>query len=79
GVPAVVGSLWRVDDRAAAAFFVEFHRRLRDGLSPAEALRQSQLAITSGSNKIPSLWAGFQLIGAGTETFVNARRFRWPV
>jgi CHAT domain-containing protein len=44
GAAAVVGTLWRVDDEAAAfltARFYDFH--LADGLPPASALRQAQL------------------------------------
>jgi len=68
GVPTVVGSLWRVDDRATAALLIEFHQRL-PRLGSAEALRQAQLAASSSSDSevsAPASWAGFQVIGAGS-------------
>src|SRR5262249_47940246 len=40
GAPRVVGSLWKVDDRAPAELMKQFYRRmLTSGMRPAEALR----------------------------------------
>lgn len=69
GIPTVLGSLWNANDQPTSTFFVEFHRRLRDGLDAAGALRAAQLALISNSDpelSEPASWAGFQLIGAGT-------------
>jgi CHAT domain-containing protein len=67
GVPAVVGSLWRIDDSAAAVLFREFHHRLQEGMGTAEALRQAQLMMLRNSDRrlrAPASWAGIELIGA---------------
>ncbi|HEV7505609.1 MAG TPA: CHAT domain-containing protein [Thermoanaerobaculia bacterium] len=67
GVPGVVGSLWRADDRATEALLVAFHRHLGSGLSAAEALRRAQIEMLSSvheSFSAPAAWAGFQLLGA---------------
>jgi CHAT domain-containing protein len=66
GVPAVVSSLWPIDDEAAERFFVEFHRRVAGGEDPVRALRAAQLALlkeTSANLRLPRSWAAYQLIG----------------
>ncbi len=65
GVPAVVGSLWRIDDDASASLMTTFHRRLRAGDDPQSALRRAQLAEIrkGGAAADPGTWAPFQLIG----------------
>jgi CHAT domain-containing protein len=66
GVPAVVASLWDVNDRSASWLFRDFYRRLRSGDTPAAALRGAQLAaLASRDSNLhdPAAWAGLQLIG----------------
>jgi len=67
GVPAVVASLWAVDDEATADFFASYHRRLSNGDDPTEALRRTQLEWLrqdkSGWQGF-STWAAFALFGA---------------
>jgi CHAT domain-containing protein/tetratricopeptide (TPR) repeat protein len=70
GVPAVVASLWPVDDDATALLFTEFHRQIRRGIDPATALREAQRAMIASPDerwRQPSMWAGFELIGGVTE------------
>ena len=43
GAADAVGSRWTVGDRASAVLMVVFHRRLSEGLTPADALRSAQL------------------------------------
>jgi CHAT domain-containing protein len=43
GVPAVVSSLWAIDDDDTAEFFVAFHRRLSQGSPAVAALRDTQI------------------------------------
>lgn len=67
GVPAVVASLWAVDDESTADFFASYHRRLSRGDDPTEALRSTQLewlAQDKGSWMGFSTWAAFALYGA---------------
>jgi CHAT domain-containing protein len=66
GVPAVVGTLWKVDDHVAASLFVRFHRHFRDGKDAAQALRLAQLELLhkTDSAYAPALvWAPYQVIG----------------
>jgi len=76
GVPAVVGTLWNVDDGDAAALAPRFHRALRDGLSPAEALRRAQLQLKTGPDaalRHPRAWSGFVVIGGAGPSMEPAR------
>jgi CHAT domain-containing protein len=62
GTPAIVTTLWKVDDRASFDLVRVFYDRLvADG--PVTALRQAQLA-TMTAHPHPFAWAGFGLTGA---------------
>jgi CHAT domain-containing protein len=65
GAPRVVASLWKVDDRATAELMKLFYRgMLRDGLRPAGALREAQIAMWRQKRwAAPYYWAGFALQG----------------
>jgi CHAT domain-containing protein/tetratricopeptide (TPR) repeat protein len=66
GVPAVIATLWDVNDNASRTLFVEFHRAMRRGSAPVDALRQAQLRLLeSGSSYLarPVNWAGVVAIG----------------
>jgi CHAT domain-containing protein/uncharacterized protein YecT (DUF1311 family) len=64
GVPAVVGTLWPIDDEAAQLAARTFHEHLLRGETPAESLRQAQLILASRGWKFRD-WATLRLIGAG--------------
>lgn len=65
GAQRVVASLWQVDDLATAALMKAFYRgMLRDGRSPASALRAAQLEIRAQKRwAAPYYWAPFTLQG----------------
>jgi len=64
GTPAVVTTLWTIDDAAAAVLMQTFHQQRRAGLSTAEALRAAQVAIlTQPAWATPYFWAAFTLTG----------------
>lgn len=65
GASSVVASLWKVDDDATAELMRHFYGfMLRDGLPPAAALRQSQLAMQRQRQwREPYYWAGFVIQG----------------
>ncbi len=65
GAARVAVSLWKIDDRATAAFMASFYRRLfHDGLRPPEALRAAQMEIREVPEwRAPYFWAGFILQG----------------
>ncbi|HXO21097.1 MAG TPA: CHAT domain-containing protein, partial [Thermoanaerobaculia bacterium] len=66
GAPAVVGSLWDVEDAPTEDLLVSFHRHYKEGHDAAVALRLAQLDLIN--NKGAGLqsvlaWAPFQVIG----------------
>jgi CHAT domain-containing protein len=66
GVPAVIGSLWDVQDATAEEVMVSFHRHYRKSSDVATALQAAQVELLG--NKNPGLrsvlaWAPFQVIG----------------
>jgi CHAT domain-containing protein len=76
GARAVLASLWRVDDEAAAIFIAAFYRHLASGAEAAEALRRAQNEFASGPVEVeregdrrlldfspPRHWAGWVLVG----------------
>jgi len=68
GAGSVVATLWDVEDTAARQFSLRFHQKLRDGESPANALRTAQLAMLHSettTTRAPKAWAAFQMYGIG--------------
>jgi tetratricopeptide (TPR) repeat protein len=63
GIPAIVGTLWPVEDRQVSGLMTDFHRFLLRGDSAAEALRQSQLAYLKQRPDACCDWAALQLVG----------------
>ncbi len=65
GVPRVIASLWRVQDRSTARLMEELYRAMWvDGQRPAAALRSAQLAIRQERRwRDPYYWAPFLLQG----------------
>jgi CHAT domain-containing protein len=61
GTPAVVTTLWKVDDRASFLLMREFYDHLK-ARGPAEALRQAQRAVMTDFPH-PFFWAAFGLTG----------------
>jgi len=65
GVPRVVASLWKVQDRTTAELMSRFYRALwQDRLPPAAALREAQQSLRREPRyRAPYSWAGFALQG----------------
>ena len=65
GAAGVVASLWKVDDDATAELMRHFYEAMfKKGMSPSEALRESQLAMWRQPRwRAPYYWAGFVLQG----------------
>ncbi len=63
GTPALIASLWQVDDLATAITVKRFYRYLKAGASKAEALRQAQRFVRDYRNRHPAYWASFGLTG----------------
>ena len=67
GVPAVIASLWAVDDEQTAEFFAAFHQGMVRGVDPTTLLRQAELRwLKRDANpwRSMSTWAAFELFGA---------------
>lgn len=67
GVPAIIATLWDVDDATAKELLVSFHRNHHDKADAAVALQQAQIAMIHNSKesaRLPRMWAPFQLIGS---------------
>lgn len=77
GAANVMGTLWRVDDRATAGFMTAFYRSLRSGKSESASLAAAQrLAIRDAKTADPFYWASFVMNGSGGQvsTSTYARR-----
>ncbi len=77
GIPAVIGSLWDVDDATATQLLVSFHRDYRKGSNAAIALREAQLHLLHSPNAgLASVlaWAPFELIGNASSPFGDPPR-----
>lgn len=61
GARSGIGTLWKVDDAATAAFFVQYYRYLRTGLSKDQALQATMAAFRSGAVRLE----GEALMGPG--------------
>jgi CHAT domain-containing protein len=59
GARTVVGTLWDIEDESSLQMFRQFHKRIRDGATPAEALRDAQLWMLRSNNSLdrPALFA----------------------
>jgi CHAT domain-containing protein len=68
GCPTTVVSQWKVESESNTVLMVNFHRRLRDGLAPAEALREASLALAKTlAYRHPFYWAPFVVVGIGSD------------
>jgi CHAT domain-containing protein len=77
GVPAVVGTLWNVEDATAEELLVSFHRHYREGNDAAVALQLAQIGLLTKKNNNPGFspvlaWAPFQVIGHSSSPFAPA-------
>jgi CHAT domain-containing protein/Flp pilus assembly protein TadD len=64
GAPAVVTTLWSIDDAASETLMEAFYGHLREGLTNAEALRAAQLEVLAQEQwQTPYYWAAFSLTG----------------
>ncbi|HJQ39141.1 MAG TPA: CHAT domain-containing protein [Thermoanaerobaculia bacterium] len=75
GVPAVLGTLWDVNDATAKQLSVSFHRHYEQGHDAAKALQLAQLDLlrTRGSQYAVA-WASFQVIGHASSPFESTQR-----
>jgi CHAT domain-containing protein len=75
GAPAVIGSLWDVEDATAAEVLVSFHRHYEQGEDAAIAMQHAQLALLRKKQpyfRSVLAWAPFQVIGHASSPFAPA-------
>jgi len=66
GVPAVIATLWPVQDEVTARFMMLFYRQLAEGASAGSALRRAQEKLRGETaTEHAFYWSGFVLIGDG--------------
>ncbi|MFI5006978.1 MAG: CHAT domain-containing protein [Solirubrobacterales bacterium] len=64
GCPATVASQWKVDAASTSRLMLAFHRGLREGRAPAEALRLAALRqLSREAERHPFHWAAFVAVG----------------
>lgn len=64
GVPQLVVSLWKVEDRATQELMTRFYRELFNGYLPPEALQRAQISMLRDPDwEDPVFWAGFIFVG----------------
>ncbi len=76
GVPAVVGTLWDVNDATAEPLLVSFHQHYREGDDAAAAMQKAQIELLrNGNSGLQSVlaWAPFEVIGYGSSPFAAPR------
>lgn len=67
GAPALVCTLWRVDERSTLMLMERFYRGVQAGTGFAEALRQAQLYLRrQPAFADPYYWAPFVLFALGS-------------
>ena len=78
--PAVVATLWPVDDFAAARFMDPFYAALARGATVAGALALARDACRADpATAAPRHWAGYVVVGdGGTTVPLRPRAARWP-
>jgi CHAT domain-containing protein len=67
GAPAVVGSLWQVEDKSTARLSILLHQELVRGADALTALRNAQLQEIAANRGLSNwTWASFQVFGGVT-------------
>lgn len=78
GSPAVVATLWEVNDATTAVFMEQLYAGLGRGLPPDEALRQAKLRLRADPRwNRPALWSGYVLVGEGEPVAPGRRWWIW--
>jgi CHAT domain-containing protein len=77
GAPAVVMSLWQVNDQSTQLLMQFFYIHLESGLDKAEALRQAKIEYIAAVNSKaahPAFWAAFVQLGDSAPVLLNGKK-----
>jgi CHAT domain-containing protein len=77
GVPAVVGSLWKVKDASTKQLLVLLHCHYRHGDDVAVALRNAQLEMLRKKDSVRA-WAAFQVVGFAGSPYPRSTALEEP-
>ncbi len=70
GVPAIVMSLWEVNDRFGSLVIAKFYKNLAQGYTKNRALHQAKIDVLKQGNALyahPFYWSGLTLLGENSE------------
>lgn len=76
GAPAMIVSLWQVNDYTTSAIMEIFYYNLAKGMHKDEALRQAKMQFIESSEGItahPAFWSPFVLIGNDSPTLISRK------
>jgi hypothetical protein len=81
GVPAVVATLWPVDDLVTVELMTAFYEELHRGQSVSASIHEARCVLRRNPHtNHPFFWAGFVLIGEGNLRVDLVARLRtWPL
>ncbi|MFV0591467.1 MAG: CHAT domain-containing protein [Draconibacterium sp.] len=74
GCPAIVVSLWEVEDQAGTEIMTSFYRNLKKGKTKDEALRLAKIEYLDNSNSRlahPHYWMSFKCIGDNSPLYTS--------
>jgi len=81
GSPALLVSLWQVNDQSTAYIMHTFYDQLAQGKNKAEALRQAKLKYLEDQPqelaKHPNLWSAFILLGDEKSLVIREKNMKW--
>jgi CHAT domain-containing protein len=65
GTPAIIASLWSIDDEATGLLMQRFYTYFKEGINPAEALQKAQKELRQQRPEYshPYYWSAFILTG----------------
>jgi CHAT domain-containing protein len=74
GTPAVLSTLWEINDAGSTVLMDAFYEQFVSGVPAAEALREAQLSVLRGGvYESPRFWAAFSLHGDPQGTWRQQR------
>lgn len=75
GVPSLLMTLWELSDQSSVIIIQEFYKKIKEGLSKDEALRQAKLHYLDNARGLashPFFWAAFVNIGNNSPLTTNS-------
>lgn len=72
GCPAIIMTLWNVEDVSSSVIMVEFYKNLKNGYAKDESLRRAKVAYIAQADPLkahPHFWLGYVSIGKQTPLF----------